>query len=176
MKSPSFILILLLIGFMSCLVLGQDSAEPMGPPKPAPELQKFNRLVGNFEGSGTASMVPGAPAGGWTSQSTYKWILGGHFLQEDTRVDIAAMGEMKMPPMFFRSFYGWNRENKKYMSCSIGNMGPAEIAEIHWSDNDTMIVVNTGIEEGGSTSTSCGLMTIWPKFTPSFLAIVQKAA
>ena len=57
--------------------------QEMGLPKPASELSAFKSFLGNWQGSGTVTMVPGAPPMTWTCKSTWQYVLGGHFLREE---------------------------------------------------------------------------------------------
>ena len=122
--------------------------------KPAKQLQKYASLVGTWEGSGTVIDAPSAPptrsrptaarvANKWTAKSTYQWVLGGHFLRQDTRVDLGEQGTLA-----FCNFYGWDRETQRYMLFEHSNMGTAEAIELHWPAEDTMVHVSTGVEGG----------------------------
>lgn len=112
------------------------------PPGPAPELQKLAPLVGHWSGSGSVQMGPQASK--WTAQSTYAWVLDGHFLQEDTRVvfdDMAA-------PMTFRAYHGWDRENGRYVTAAIDNGGEARLEPLHLLPDGTMVQLQRRYEQG----------------------------
>ena len=129
---------------LSSLVLCLQPAAQPPTTGPAKELKKLECFVGTWEGSGTATMAPGAPEGPWTSKSSYRWVLGGHFLREDTRVDLpGGMGHLG-----FINYMGWDRENKKYMSFMVGNDGMVQTSAPHWTSDSTIVQVNQTIEGG----------------------------
>ncbi len=120
--------------------------QEMEIPKPASELDAFKSLLGNWQGSGTVAMVPGAPKMAWTSKSTWQYVLGGHFLREDLRVEFE--GEA-MPAMLFRSYYGWDRSKKQLVSYSMGSTGELEIpSNVTWTDPNTLIILTTIVKDG----------------------------
>lgn len=131
-----------------------------GPPGPAPELKKLAVFVGTWQGSGTALMPPaageelaavapadagGAPAHNakWTSKSTYRWAMGGHFLEEDTIVEFE-----NLPPMVFHAYLGWDRENRRYVSVVAANMGEVQHSELHWLGDKTVLSMGPSHCEG----------------------------
>ncbi len=137
-------LILLIVVLMFALtpILAQE----MGIPKPAQELGAFKKLIGHWQGSGTTTMAPGAPPGKWTSKSTFQFVLDGHFLREDVRVDFEGGA---MPTMLFRSYYGWDRNNKQLVSYTIGSTGDLEISSsVTWPDANTLIILCTIVKDG----------------------------
>lgn len=135
---------LLVLVTATCLpCLGLSAQE--GPPQPAKELAKLERLIGNWVGSGTAVMAPGAPEMPWTATSTFKKAMGGHCLLEETLIDI---GPEAPAPIVFKSYYGFDRENNRYVVCGISNMGPGAATELHLVDDDTLVTVESRLEEG----------------------------
>lgn len=129
----------------SCLfgttLFAQD--DPVAPSPPA-ELKKFERLLGTWAGTGTATMAPGMDPSGWTSRSHIKKAMGGFFLEENTVIDV---GE-GMPSFVFRSFMGYDSMHRKYLTVTVGNMGGASISEGHWVDDNTLVSVESGMEDG----------------------------
>ena len=103
--------VLLLVGF-SLPCLGLRAQEDMAMPSPPKELQKFERLIGTWTGKGMAVMAPGAPEMPWTSKSMIRKVLNGFFLQEDTVIEAGPN-----MTLVFRTFYGFDTQNKKYMQC-----------------------------------------------------------
>ncbi|MBI4881233.1 MAG: DUF1579 family protein, partial [Planctomycetes bacterium] len=83
--------------------------------------------------------------GTWTSRSQVKKAMGGFFLEELTVIDA---GPAAPAPIVFRSFYGYDAERGKYMSCGVGNMGMVSLSEIHWVDENTMVSAQSAIEDG----------------------------
>lgn len=134
-----------IICLLAITIASGPSAFAQQPPGPAPELAKYDRLIGNWSGSGNSVMAPGTPAAPWTATSSIQKVLGGHFLREDVIVDL---GEDAPFSLMFRTLYGYDRERQRYMSISAGNMGPPMASEIHWADDNTMITAEVSIEEG----------------------------
>jgi hypothetical protein len=129
-----------------CLILTLNSlALTQGQPTVPAELSKFDRLIGNWEGTGTAMMGPDGPAAPWTASSTIKKVLDGFFLQEDVVIDL---GEVMPMPIVFRTFYAYDQQTQKYMTLSVGNMGAPTASQIHWADDNTMVSVDATMEGG----------------------------
>ena len=130
---------------VAVLTLGPVVLAQEGPPSPASELVKFKPMIGSWEGSGTATMgPPGTPASPWTSKSTCRWILDGHFIQEEVRVDI--QGQEK--PLLFKSFYGWDREKKQFVVHGVGNEGLVKSGGAFWIDANTLVSTKSGTQDG----------------------------
>jgi len=104
-------------------------------PAPATELKKLEGLIGHWQGSGTALMAPGSQPSKWTSQSTYAWSLGNHFVREDTIVAFSGMPQ----PMAFRCYYGWDREGGRYVNVMVSNSGEAKLVELQILADGTML-------------------------------------
>lgn len=138
MKSPSIILFAATVALFISPVLAQED-EAMGPPQPAKELEKLSRLIGYWEGEGTNASGPGQPVGKWTSTSHVRKVLDGHFLREDLRIQ----GEGWPAPLQFISFTGYDRHAKRFISVCVSNMGTADLDEIDFQDDDTMVTVGT---------------------------------
>jgi hypothetical protein len=111
-------------------------------------LQKFEKVIGNWEGQGTHTPYPGAEAMAWTSTSTAQWILGGQFMLEDMRIKFAAAGVMPSDTIIFRTLHGWDPERKVVFTHQVSNMGMGGAGELHWHDDNTLLAVNHGIEGG----------------------------
>lgn len=127
----------------SALLLSPVVAQE-GPPGPAPELQKFAPLIGNWAGSGDATFGPGAPPTKWDAHGTYRWCLDGHWVQEDFAITFAGMPA----PMVLRSYLGWDRENQRYVYATAGNMGQVRLNEIALMPDGTMAQVTLQNQEG----------------------------
>ena len=96
------------------VVVSLTAAAPLaaqaGPPSPAPELKRLDRLTGAFTGQGIVRMAAGAEPVAWTSHSTGQWTLGGHALEEQMSVTFEGGA---IPPIRFRAFFGWDRETNR---------------------------------------------------------------
>ena len=95
-------------------------------PTPAPELKVLAALEGNWAGEGTADFAPGAPPMPWRASGTYRWVLGGFFLQEDFEIRFEGIPT----PMVFRGYLGWDAEGKRYVTVVANNAGEAAVHEM----------------------------------------------
>ena len=120
------------------------AAQDIAPQAPAKELEKLERLVGTWEASGTTNMMPGMPPAKWTSTTTTRWVLDGHFLRSDTQI----VGEGMPGTLQFIEFMGWDQGSDRYVAMSVNNMGVVQTSEIVWTSPDTMVQASTGYEQG----------------------------
>lgn len=111
--------------------------------EPAKELARFDPLLGNWEGSGTATGSAGKQTK-WTSKATVQKILGGHYVQDDTRVDLEDMPV----PLVFRTVFAWNAAEQRYTEMSLGNTGETKSADVHWTEDGGLIGTGTAVAEG----------------------------
>ena len=118
------------------------SAQSFEPPK---ELGKFAVMLGNWEGTGTAMMSPEGPEGQWTSRSTVKKIMDGHFIQEDVRIDL---GPQVPVPLVFRSIYAFDSGTKRVKYFSMGNMGFDGAGTAYWTDDGKFVMSSSKMQEG----------------------------
>ena len=118
--------------FICTSIVAQEGAPDMSPAK---ELKAFDKLLGNWKGSGSARPQPGMNMK-WTANSHASKVLGGHFVQED--VEITFEGEQAPPPLAFRNIYGFNKETKRWVFYAVSNMGTIEEKRIHWVDGKMM--------------------------------------
>ena len=109
------------------------------------ELRKLGHMVGNWEGKGMFYPTPDSEGMPWTSVGSVQWILNGHFLLEDVRIDV---GPMMPVPIQFRTLYGWDAERQIVFTRGVGNMGGGNQGELHWLDEHTIANYNSGVEEG----------------------------
>lgn len=116
-----------------------------GAPTPPQELAKFDRLIGNWEHAGQVWMQPGADPMEWTAKSRAEKALDDFAIKEDMVIDL---GEMVPVPMIFHSFTTYDSQTRRYVSGGISNDGRVAMTEIHFAGDDTMISVDTMIEEG----------------------------
>jgi hypothetical protein len=106
----------------------QDAA-----PGPAPELKRFEPLIGNWTGTGKF-MEPGKVTP-WRARGSYRWCLGGHFVQEDFTIAF----EGNPAPLVFRAYLGWDSENRCYVNASVNNGGQAQLHEMQLLPDGTMV-------------------------------------
>ena len=115
--------------------------------KPAPELKKLEPLLGHWTGKGKVRMGAGQPPMDWTSKSHARFVLDGHFVQEDVEIQLAMMPA----PLKMRSYYGWDRENQRFMAIGLGTPGTIDIAQMHWTGPKTMVQISKKMEDGVPT-------------------------
>ena len=126
------------LSVLSSLILAAAPAVAQAPDtSPAKEVKKFEKLIGTWEGTGTVTHGPGIPTEKWTSRSSCKWALSGHFVREDVRIEVPSQTN----PLEFINLYGWDRENERYVQIEINNMGVGRLNEVHFTDNGKMITV-----------------------------------
>ena len=114
-------------------LVAQEGAPDMGPAK---EVKAFHKLLGTWNGSGMVRTTADGPAMKWTATSNNTSVLGGHFVQENVKIEFE--GDEAPPALVFRTLYGFDKEAKKWMAYSISNMGTAEAKQIHWVDGKMM--------------------------------------
>lgn len=118
--------------FVAGAIVAQDA-----PPGPAPELVKLAPTIGNWEGSGAATFVPGAPPVQWTARGSFRWCLDGHWVQEDFRVDF----EGSLAPLVMRGYWGWDRELSRHVELIATNAGDVRVEEVAILPDGAMVQV-----------------------------------
>lgn len=90
-----------------------DGAEQ--PPKPHPELKRLDRLVGTWKMKGHAV---GSDENNILGETTFKWLDGGFFLQQDMKMDYAGT------PITSHELIGYDPMTKAFASFVYSNMAP----------------------------------------------------
>ncbi|MCR9245999.1 MAG: DUF1579 domain-containing protein [bacterium] len=120
---------------LSPFALCQDaSSEEHGPPKPAPELQKFAPLIGNWQGKGVFH-DPKAGDMKWTARGSYRWVLSNFWVEEDFWIEF----EGQDAPMVFRAYMGWDAENQRFVNLHVSNDGALAMDELVFSPEGAMV-------------------------------------
>lgn len=160
------LLLIPLIAVLGC-AQQQTSMDMMTEkPKPAPELAKLDRLVGQW--SGTAEMVYPSPEemrkkmppgeemptyfkGG----GKWEWVLGGMFLKSE--------GWHEMPGgerAHYLEFLTWDPTIKKYHSWYFSDTGESGEGTVTFSDDGRIMYWKAkGIKPGGKKMQGHGTMT-----------------
>ena len=112
------------------------------PPK---ELERFDVLLGNWDGKGKMIQSEGGLEIEWTAALTATRILDGNFLQVDERIDFGAMNPA---PLVFRTIYGFDRETKRFTYFGVSNAGGASHGNMFWTGAGKL--VSTSILTEGS--------------------------
>ncbi|MCK5942304.1 MAG: DUF1579 family protein [Planctomycetes bacterium] len=105
---------------------------------PAKELSRLKPLIGNWQGTGKMVEPTGVETP-WTARGTYRWVLNGHFVQEDF---VIAMEGLPVP-MVFRNYIGWDREHGRYVAATLSNEGSARLNETQFLPDGTMLTTQT---------------------------------
>jgi hypothetical protein len=140
MRFPS----LSLLAILACASLAPAQLAP-----PAPQLAKFDLMLGNWEGEGVVRMTADAPEQKWTSVMTVEKVLDGYFVEEDTRVDF---GPEVPAPILFRTIYGWDAAREQYFYFSLSNLGFGSHGSAFWTDDGKLLVSNTSAQQGTPTT------------------------
>lgn len=123
-----------------------------GMPQPAKELARFERMVGEWQGKGTAHMGPEAAAVPWTATMSVRKGLGGFFFEEDLTVRFEGMPA----PLQMKEVFGWDGERQEYVKYVVGNSGDGRAPQLHWLDDDTCVELYVGLGPTGEPSLSRG--------------------
>lgn len=137
---PLLLLVPLVLVTLTATVTAQEV------PPPAKELARLDRLTGTWVGSG---MAWGSPDGDqvmlWTSKSTARKVMGGHFLRQDTLIEL---GEPLSAKLAFISFTGWDAAENRYVTYEFGNEGELATHELVWLSDDTTLTIAPKFREG----------------------------
>lgn len=121
-------------------------AQEMVLPEPAPQLARYDVLLGTFEGRGTVSMGEG-PEMQWRSHSYARRVMNGHFVRADSIIEFA--GEDGEPmKLGFITHYGWDPERQRHVFYEISNMGTLVDGDVHWLEDGSMVTVASSVEDG----------------------------
>ena len=113
-------------------------------PQPSAQMQKYEPLLGTWQGSGTAA-GPAGDQSEWDATIAFRKIMGGHFVQEDVTVTAEGMPS----PLVFRTLHGYDRENQRYLALGVGNDGEIGSHEIAWLDDQTMAFTGSSFDAEG---------------------------
>ncbi len=129
---------------LALLVFATSPAAAQGAPAPAAEVKAFAPLVGNWSGSGEAHFDPSGAPTKWTAHGTYRWALGGHFVQEDFRIRFDDMPS----PMVFRAYFGWDGERRRHTAIVVTNGGEVALHEVKALPDGTMMQLMLQEQQG----------------------------
>lgn len=127
---------------LGCLPLGAQE-DAMALHAPAAELAKLKPLAGHWQGSGSATMAPGAPPTKWTAQMKRDWVLGGHWLMADIAIAFETGEKMRL-----REYLGWDRETKRYVNLSVDNVGEGKLVFPQLVGNDSLVTIVSTVRQG----------------------------
>lgn len=130
-----------------CLVALVALALPAQLPSPPKQLEKFDATLGHWTGEGTVVMQKGMPEMKWTSRTHARKIMGGHFIRDDTRIDLVGMPGS----LCFINFIAYDTHLGRFIQYTIGSHGQLGVNEIDWIDDQTFETVHTSMEMGKRT-------------------------
>jgi len=90
----------------------------MGPPKPAPEVQKLNYFAGHWMSTGDMKPGPFGPGGNFTDDGRGEWMEGGFFLVINSSFSSPTMGNSKGV-----AYMGYDSQEKVYTYDAFSSMG-----------------------------------------------------
>lgn len=124
------------------------SAQPQGPPKPAPEMEQVAFFEGSWTCKGKTFETPMGPAGDMTSTADIRKDLNGHFQSGTIK------GTMSNQPPFEGRFHmTYDAGMKQFVMLWVDNMGGwAQTTSSGWK-GDTMVYEGEG-HMGGHTMKS----------------------
>lgn len=93
-----------------------------GVPAPAAELKVLAPLVGSWAGGGVLR-EPGDSETKWKAACSYRWVLDGHFLREDMRIEFEGVEDRVVA----FAYLGWDRENRRFVRLGVTNSGKAQL-------------------------------------------------
>jgi Protein of unknown function (DUF1579) len=89
------------------------------PPVPDPALKGFDPFIGSWSMKGH---LIGSDEENIVGQSTYRWLPGGFFLQQDVELDFAGMFEVKSHELI-----GYDAESGAFPSTVFSNLSPTPL-------------------------------------------------
>lgn len=131
-----------LVAFLSLIAAAPSLSEEPAPPK---ELSQLDAMLGSWESSGTWRMSADAAPVRWTAVSTVERILDGHFIQETTRIDLAAEGS---PPLVMRGVIGWDAASKRFRQFAVSNMGFGGVTTLYVAEGGKFVTCHARSEMG----------------------------
>lgn len=108
-----------------------------GVPAPAAELKVLAPLVGNWHGSGVLR-EPGDAETRWQAACSYRWVLDGHFLREDLRVEFVGVEDR----LLAFAYLGWDRENRRFVRLGVTNTGLVQLHTLRAGADGTLTTLS----------------------------------
>jgi hypothetical protein len=129
---------------LSALLCAAPQDEAMQMPKPAPELAKYEPMLGAWEGSGEFLAAPDVKPTKWNAEASVQWALGKFFVEEKLRVTFAE----GQPPVVMHNFYGYDNDTKSYRLYGASNRGSVAAIDLSWTSPTTLVGVKSGHQQG----------------------------
>lgn len=109
-----------------------NDTDTMGAPQPDPALKRLDLLVGSWTMKGH---LVGSDEENIIGKTTYQWLDGGFFLQQDAEIDFAGMLKITN-----RELIGHNPETGAFSSLVYSNMSPAPLSYQWDLQGDTLTI------------------------------------
>ncbi len=118
-------------------MVDNNSAQPQEMPQPDPALKRLDKLVGTWTMKGH---LIGSDVDNIVGRTTFQWLDGGFFLQQDVEIDFAGVMKIKSHELI-----GHDPETKAFSSHVYSNLSPAALP-YRWNvqDDALTIAVNYG--------------------------------
>ena len=121
------------------LLLTSVLASQDAPPTPSPKLKAFERLVGEWVGSGSYTR-PETGTQPWSGKIRCEKVLNGFAFKEKTEIDVGVGS-----PYLFDKYYGIDMATGEALRIGVGNGGdPMKVGSLMWVDSDTLVETNSG--------------------------------
>ncbi len=115
----------------------QQEAQMMEMPKPGPELNKLDFLVGNWMAEVTMYPSDFGPGGQSQGKEAIEWVLDGMFISMDY-LDLPA--DKKMSAYKGKGMMTYDTQKKSYRSWWMDNWGSASESVGDWTDEKTLVL------------------------------------
>jgi hypothetical protein len=107
--------------------------QEMQPPAPDPALQRLDRLVGTWTMKGH---LLGSDEENIVGETTFRWLEGGFFLQQDVEIDFAGMFQVKSHELI-----GYDPETGAFVSSVYSNLSPVPLP-YKWDVRDDTLTIS----------------------------------
>lgn len=97
----------------------RDTTPPAGVPRPDPALRRLDPLVGSWAMKGH---YVGSDEENITGRTTFEWLDGGFFLQQDTEIDFPGGLQVRS-----REIIGYDAETGAFASHVYSNLSPVPL-------------------------------------------------
>jgi hypothetical protein len=131
-----------LVGLLSLVAVSPSFS---GEPAPPEELAQLDVMLGNWDSSGTWRLSRDSAPVRWTAVSTVEKILGGHFIQETTRIEPGTEGSA---PVVMRSVVGWDAASKRFRQFAVSNMGSGGVTTLYVAEKGKFVTTYVRSEMG----------------------------
>lgn len=110
-----------------------DNSGPHAMPQPDPALKRLDRLVGTWSMRGH---LIGSDKENIVGRTTFQWLEGGFFMQQDVAIDFAGMIKIKS-----RELIGYDPETRAFSSSVYSNLSPTPLP-YKWDMQDNTLTIS----------------------------------